>query len=69
MTFSETPNQFRVEILTSRNLLLRQRFWWRLVAQGNNEILASSEMLKDRMHRNTIANRVAEKLGCAVVEK
>lgn len=67
--FSETPNQYRVEILTSRNLLLRQRFWWRLVDNRNNEVLAVSEMLRDRMHRNMMASRLAEALRCAVVEK
>lgn len=67
--FTETPNPYRVEILTSRNLLLRQRYWWRLVSAGNNEVLAVSEMLKDRMHRNMIASRIAEALGCNVIEK
>lgn len=57
-----------VEIQTFDKLtLFGQRWFFRLVDCGNNEILAFSQTYKTKAQRNKTANRLAYMMGCAVV--
>lgn len=57
-----------VEIQTfDKFTLLGQRWFFRIVDVGNNEILSASQTYKTKAQRNKTANRLAYLMGCAVV--
>jgi hypothetical protein len=52
-----------------RLTVIGRRFFFRLVDCGNNEILAASQTYKTELQRNKTARRIAEGLGCHLIER
>lgn len=55
------------EIQTFDRRRFKRRWYFRIVATGNNEIIAQSEAYNSRTARDKTATRLAYSLGCAVV--
>lgn len=56
-----------VQTFERTNLLGMQRYYFRIVDTGNNEILAPSQTYKTRWGRDKTARRLGKALGCPVV--
>jgi hypothetical protein len=64
--WEETNKMYRIEIL-SRPSLLGQRWWWRLLAGENDQILAHSEKYSRRIDCVAVAVKLGRALRCEVV--
>ena len=52
-----------------RRTLRGKRFFFRIVAEGNNEILAQSQAYKSKQARATAITRIAHGSGVALIQE